>query len=182
MNDERRGEGKRKLVNQFLLNSPSYPIINNKAFEQASSSNQRTSQSGNPFLLLPQTMGKWPLELVQTTVLHHPQPLPCHHGRQSSSTSAELSQYLPTSPRHSRQNSSCKSPPIPPRRPYIMTSPSSNPMTVAPPTLLKLSPNSIGKKTRKTVSLYQNSDFTDFTFFPVKSVCLFIYVSNTGVL
>ena len=166
MNDERRGEGKRKLVNQFLLNSPSYPIINNKAFEQASSSNQRTSQSGNPFLLLPQTMGKWPLELVQTTVLHHPQPLPCHHGRQSSSTSAELSQYLPTSPRHSRQNSSCKSPPIPPRRPYIMTSPSSNPMTVAPPTLLKLSPNSIGKNTRKTLFLYQNSDFTDFTFFP----------------
>ena len=155
MNDERRGEGKRKLVNQFLLNSPSYPIINNKAFEQASSSNQRTSQNGgNPFLLLPQTMGKWPLELVQTTVLHHPQPLPCHHGRQSSSTSAELSQYLPTSPRHSRQNSSCKSPPIPPRRPYIMTSPSSNPMTVAPPTLLKLSPNSIGMKTVLTLPLF----------------------------
>ena len=116
-------------------------------------------------MLLPQTMGKWPLELVQTTVLHHPQPLPCHHGRQSSSTSAELSQYLPTSPRHSRQNSSCKSPPIPPRRPYIMTSPSSNPMTVAPPTLLKLSPNSIGKK---TLSL-SKSIFTFFFF-------LFVYL------
>ena len=70
----------------------------------------------------------------------------CHHGRQSSSTSAELSQYLPTttSPRHSRQNScsnhhDSQSPPrIPPRRPFIsMTSPH------APPTLLKLSPNSI---------------------------------------
>ena len=80
-------------------------------------------------------------------MLHHVQPLHCHHGRQSSSTSAELSQYLPTSPHHSRQNSS-KSPPIPPRRPYIsMTSPSSNTSNnaaVVPPTLLKLSPNSIG--------------------------------------
>lgn len=75
------------------------------------------------------------------------------HGRQSSSTSAELSQYLPSHQHHhhhhSRQNSnmSCeKSPPIiPPRRPYVMTSPSggSNPTVVTPPTLLKLSPNSI---------------------------------------
>ena len=72
----------------------------------------------------------------------------CHHGRQSSSTSAELSQYLPTtttSPRHSRQNSNnhdSQSPPrIPPRRPFIsMTSPNG---LGPPPTLLKLSPNSI---------------------------------------
>ena len=131
-------------------------------------------------MLLPQTMGKWPLELVQTTVLHHPQPLPCHHGRQSSSTSAELSQYLPTSPRHSRQNSSCKSPPIPPRRPYIMTSPSSNPMTVAPPTLLKLSPNSIGKKTFSLFSLF--SFFCLFCLFTFQTPACFaaaVALSNT---
>lgn len=73
------------------------------------------------------------------------------HGRQSSSTSAELCQYLPSMSSHSRQNSASnmsgaeKSPPIiPPRRPYVMTSPSgSNPIVVTPPTLLKLSPNSI---------------------------------------
>ena len=118
-------------------------------------------------------MGKWPLELVQTTVLHHPQPLPCHHGRQSSSTSAELSQYLPTSPHHSRQNSSCKSPPIPPRRPYIMTSPSSNPMTVAPPTLLKLSPNSIGKK---TLSLLSKISLFSLSSPRLGQVCLFVYL------
>ena len=97
----------------------------------------------------PLTVSFWNTNDVEKWwIFHFSFPLQsCHHGRQSSSTSAELSQYLPTSttsPRHSRQNScsnhhDSQSPPrIPPRRPFIsMTSPH------APPTLLKLSPNSI---------------------------------------
>ena len=104
------------------------------------------------------------LTSFQLTIVFAYQPCQ-YHGRQSSSTSTELSQYLPhqtygmglrTSPYHSRQDSSNnnKTPPmILSRRPYVIKSSSgsssagatgnNNALLVVPPTLLKLSPNSI---------------------------------------